>query len=127
MCNINRIFELNERINALKREQEFLNCQLCTVRKKRGERCHAYKYIELLRTKTASECRKLCSERLRLFELISKIEKDDLRTILEYRYIYSMTCEDIAELTNYSLRQTIRRLNEATKELEKVDKTLQLW
>ena len=120
MNKLNRLFDVNERMKAISRQLDFLNCQLCAVKKTGSEKCKAYYCLSLIKEKTKREYNQLCVERLRLYELISNVKDSNLRTLLEYRYVYLMEYEDIAELTNYSLRQIMRKMQEAVKEIEKV-------
>lgn len=119
MVNLNSVFEINERLKALDTEKEFLNCQLCSVRQKNKKFCLAHKFISSIYKLNEDEYKKLCREKFEIYKAISQISDKKTRTFLEYRYIYLMTYEDIAELTNYSLRQVMRIIKEGVKDIDK--------
>lgn len=50
-------------------------------------------------------------------EAISKLEDDDLETVLIYRYILFHTIEETAEIMNYSTETVRRKTNKAIKKL----------
>ena len=116
------IFDVNDRMKTVQKQTEFLDCQLCLLRKKGKKYCSAYNCISLIKTKTQEEYASLCRERLDMYTAISKVKDLRIRTLLEYRYVYLMSYEDIAETTNYSVRQTIRKIQEGFKEIKKLSK-----
>ena len=120
MNKLNDIFDINERMKALKRQLDFLECQICLAKRVNGTSSVAYNSLSDIKEKTKNEFNKMCADRLKLYNMISNVENSSLRTLLEYRYVYLMNYDDIAELTNYSLRQVMRKMNNGIKELEKV-------
>lgn len=118
MINLNKVFEITDRMRALNNQKEFLNCQLCAIRHEKGGNCHAHKFIGLIYKLNEEEYKKLCRERYEVYEVISTVPDERTRTFLEYRFVYLMTYEDIAELTNYSLRQVMRIIKEGVKNVD---------
>jgi len=119
---IDDIFDINDRMKTVEKQTEFLNCQLCVLRKKGKKYCSAYNCISLIKTKTQEEYACLCRERMEMYTAISKVKDLRIKTLLEYRYVYLMNYEDIAEITNYSVRQTIRKIQDGLKEIKKLSK-----
>ncbi len=117
---LNDIFNINERMRALGRQLDFLECQICLVKRANGEKCRAYNSLSVIKEKTKNELNKICADRLKLYDLISNVKDSTIRTLLEYRYVYLMEYDDIAEMTHYSLRQVMRKMNEGIKEIENV-------
>lgn len=109
-------------MKTVEKQTEFLNCQLCVLRKKGKKYCSAYNCISLIKTKTQEEYACLCRERMEMYTAISKVKDLRIKTLLEYRYVYLMNYEDIAEITNYSVRQTIRKIQDGLKEIKKLSK-----
>ena len=107
MNKLNDIFDINERMKALKKQLEFLESQ-------------AYNALSDIKENTKNEFDTICADRLKLYNMIANVKDSVLRTLLEYRYVYLMNYDDIAELTNYSLRQVMRKISEGIKEVEKV-------
>ena len=122
MKKIDDIFDINDRMKTVEKQTEFLNCQLCVLRKKGKKYCSAYNCISLIKTKTQEEYACLCRERMEMYTAISKVKDLRIKTLLEYRYVYLMNYEDIAEITNYSVRQTIRKIQDGLKEIKKLSK-----
>ena len=100
-------------MNAISKQKEFLNCQLCEMRKENMDKCPAFSYIYEIREMAKKEYANLCRERLEIYKKISSITDTELKTLLEYRFIYKMTYQKIAEITNYSLRQVMRKIHDA--------------
>ena len=120
MNKLNDIFDINERMKALKKQLEFLECQVCIAKRINGASSQAYNALSDIKENTKNEFDTICADRLKLYNMIANVKDSVLRTLLEYRYVYLMNYDDIAELTNYSLRQVMRKISEGIKEVEKV-------
>lgn len=68
------------------------------------------------------EIERLKDFKFELSESIDKVENLLERTLLRYRYVLSLTWEEISEKTGYSLRQVIRIHRKAIKNFEYVTK-----
>jgi DNA-directed RNA polymerase specialized sigma subunit len=110
--NIKEVFAIEGRLKTLSLQNEFLNCQLCLIEKSIGP-CPAHSYICEMKELSEKEYNSLCKKRLEIYKNISNIDDKELRTILEYRFVYKMTYQKIAEITNYSLRQVMRKIHDA--------------
>ena len=110
--NVKELFAIESRLKTLSLQNEFLNCQLCFMEKSIGS-CPAQTYICEMKELSRKEYNSLCRKRLEIYKNISNIEDKELRTILEYRFVYKMTYQKIAEITNYSLRQVMRKIHDA--------------
>lgn len=74
-------------------------------------------HIVDLQRELGRETERLACERAAALRAMRTVENDELRYLLELRYIDGLTFEAIAEKTCYSVRQTLRRHALALDEL----------
>ena len=79
----------------------------CQTQSQKEERLAARRILAMEK-EIAEEIQRLCQQRKRIKNIISSVDNDTLRLLLEYRYLNGCTLEKTAEKMNYTFRHICR-------------------
>ena len=112
MLLLEEIQEINKSVWPLKDRYEDMVCNQSVEIEKIQEN------LELAYSNYFREINDILSQRNRVFTMLQCIDDNTLKLIVELKCIHGFTFEQIAEKTNYSLRQTFRLMDKALSIIE---------
>lgn len=112
MLLLEEIQGINKSVWPLKDRYEDMVCKQSVEIEKIQEN------LELAYSNYFREINDILSQRNRVFTMLQCIDDNTLKLIVELKFIHGFTFEQIAEKTNYSLRQTFRLMDKALSIIE---------